>query len=105
MLLAAFRRYPAGAPTPHCELSRFIPFPASAKWARGLIPQRSCPRALDGDWLQVSVSSSVFSLSSLLRSQPEPQQEPVLITMTTGSQEEEQEMVFKGLDRPVWREV
>ncbi|XP_034380225.1 tapasin [Arvicanthis niloticus] len=83
MLLAAFRRYPAGAPTPHCELSCFIPFPASAKWARGLIPQRSCPRALDGDWLQVSVSSSVFSLSSLLRSQLEPQQEPVLITMTT----------------------
>ncbi|XP_005360459.1 tapasin [Microtus ochrogaster] len=83
MLLAAFRRYPSGAPTPHCEMSRFIPFPASANWARHLIPQRSCPRALDGDWLLVSVSSTVFSLSSLLRPQPEPQQEPVFITMAT----------------------
>ncbi|XP_055463076.1 tapasin [Psammomys obesus] len=82
-LLAAFRRYPAGAPAPHCEMSRFIPFPASANWARGLIPQQSCPRALDGDWLLVSVSSTFFSLSSLLRPQPEPQREPVFITMAT----------------------
>lgn len=85
MLLAAFRRYPSGAPAPHCEMSRFIPFPASATWARHLTPQQSCPRALDGDWLLVSVSSTVFSLSSLLRPQPEPQREPVLITMATGS--------------------
>ncbi|ERE92018.1 ral guanine nucleotide dissociation stimulator-like 2-like protein [Cricetulus griseus] len=83
MLLAAFRRYPSGAPAPHCEMSRFIPFPASATWARHLTPQQSCPRALDGDWLLVSVSSTVFSLSSLLRPQPEPQREPVLITMAT----------------------
>lgn len=83
MLLAAFRRYPAGAPAPHCELTRFIPFPASANWARGLIPQQSCPRAVDGDWLLVSVSRTVFSLSSLLRLQSEPQREPVSITMAT----------------------
>lgn len=92
MLLAAFRRYPSGTPAPHCEMSRFIPFPASANWARHLIPQRSCPRALDGDWLLVSVSSTVFSLSSLLQPQPEPQQEPVLITMATGSPGEVREM-------------
>ncbi|KAL6082389.1 hypothetical protein STEG23_021544 [Scotinomys teguina] len=83
MLLAAFRRYPAGAAVPHCEMSRFIPFPASANWARGLIPQQSCPRALDGDWLLVSVSSTAFSLSILLRPQPEPLREPVFITMAT----------------------
>ncbi|XP_006996634.1 tapasin [Peromyscus maniculatus bairdii] len=91
MLLAAFRRYPAGAPAPHCEMSRFIPFPASANWARGLIPQQNCPRALDGDWLLVSVSSTVFSLSVLLRPQPEPQREPdftmatVVLTVLTHS--------------------
>ena len=85
MLLAAFRRYPAGASAPHCEMSRFVPFPAAAQWAGGLIPQQSCPRALDGDWLLVSVSGAVFSLSSLLRPQPEPQREPVFITMATGS--------------------
>ncbi|XP_031203588.1 tapasin [Mastomys coucha] len=83
MLLAAFRRYPAGASVPHCEISRFIPFPASAKWTRSLIPQPNCPRALDGDWLLASVSSTVFSLSCLLRPQPEPQREPVSITMAT----------------------
>lgn len=86
-------------------MSRFIPFPTSAQWARGLVPRQSCPRALDGDWLVVSVSSTVFSLSSQLRLQPEPQQEPVLITMATGSRGEEWEkdgwVVFKGLDRPV----
>ncbi|XP_037698517.1 tapasin [Choloepus didactylus] len=82
-LQAAFRRYPRGAPAPHCEMSRFLPFPASAGWASGLTPEQSCPRALDGSWLMVSVSSPVFSLSSLLRSQPEPQQEPVLITVAT----------------------
>lgn len=91
MLLAAFRRYPAGAPAPHCEMSRFIPFPASANWARGLIPQQNCPRALDGDWLLVSVSSTVFSLSVLLRPQPEPQREPDF-TMATGSHGEVREM-------------
>lgn len=91
MLLAAFRRYPAGAPAPHCEMSRFIPFPASANWARGLIPQQNCPRALDGDWLLVSVSSTIFSLSVLLRPQPEPQREPdftmatVVLTVLTHS--------------------
>lgn len=91
MLLAAFRRYPAGAPAPHCEMSRFIPFPASANWARGLVPQQNCPRALDGDWLLVSVSSTVFSLSVLLRPQPEAQREPdftmatVVLTVLTHS--------------------
>lgn len=91
MLLAAFRRYPAGAPAPHCEMSRFIPFPASANWARGLVPQQNCPRALDGDWLLVSVSSTIFSLSVLLRPQPEPQREPdftmatVVLTVLTHS--------------------
>ncbi|XP_029326872.1 tapasin isoform X3 [Mus caroli] len=83
MLLAAFRRYPAGASAPHCEMSRFIPFPASAKWARSLSPQQNCPRALDGDWLLVSVSSTLFSLSGLLRPQREPQRELVFITMAT----------------------
>lgn len=92
MLLAAFRRYPTGASAPHCEISRFIPFPASAKWTRSLIPQPNCPRALDGDWLLASVSSTVFSLSCLLRAQPEPQREPVSITMATGSRREEREM-------------
>uniref|UniRef100_A0A8C6Q9L2 Tapasin n=1 Tax=Nannospalax galili TaxID=1026970 RepID=A0A8C6Q9L2_NANGA len=82
-LLAAFKRYPAGAPAPQCEMSRFVPFPASANWAKGLIPEQSCPRALDGDWLLVSVSSSILSLSSLLRPQPEPRREPILITMAT----------------------
>lgn len=92
MLLAAFRRYPAGAHAPHCEMSSYIPFPASAKWARGLSPQQNCSRALDGDWLMVSVSGTVFSLSSLLRPLPEPQREPVFITMATGSPEEKREM-------------
>ncbi|XP_030658783.1 tapasin isoform X1 [Nomascus leucogenys] len=82
-LQAAFRRYPRGAPAPHCEMSRFVPLPASAKWASGLTPAQNCPRALDGAWLMVSISSPVLSLSSLLRPQPEPQQEPVLITMAT----------------------
>lgn len=91
MLLAAFRRYPAGASAPRCEMSRFVPFPASAKWARGLTPQ-NCPRALDGDWLLLSVSGAVFSLSSLLRPQREPQREPVFITMATGSRREAREM-------------
>lgn len=92
MLVAAFRRYPAGASAPHCEMSRFIPFPASAKWARSLSPEQNCPRALDGDWLLVSVSSTLFSLSSLLRPQPEPLREPVVITMATGSRREAREM-------------
>uniref|UniRef100_A0A2I2ZQU1 Tapasin n=1 Tax=Gorilla gorilla gorilla TaxID=9595 RepID=A0A2I2ZQU1_GORGO len=82
-LQAAFRRYPRGAPAPHCEMSRFVPLPASAKWASGLTPAQNCPRALDGAWLMVSISSPVLSLSSLLRPQPETQQEPVLITMAT----------------------
>uniref|UniRef100_A0A8C5W920 TAP binding protein n=1 Tax=Microcebus murinus TaxID=30608 RepID=A0A8C5W920_MICMU len=54
----ALRRYPRGAPAPHCELSRFVPLPASANWASGLTPEQSCPRALDGAWLMVSMSSS-----------------------------------------------
>ncbi|KAM9234031.1 tapasin isoform 1-T1 [Dugong dugon] len=82
-LQAAFRRYPRGAPAPHCEMSSYIPLPTSANWARGLTPEHSCPRALDGTWLMVSMSSPVLSLSSLLQPQPESQQEPVLITMAT----------------------
>ncbi|XP_045397797.1 tapasin isoform X3 [Lemur catta] len=79
----ALRRYPRDAPAPHCEMSRFVPLPASAHWASGLTPEQSCPRALDGAWLMVSMSSSVLSLSSLLRPQPEHQQEPVPITEAT----------------------
>ncbi|CAD7677696.1 unnamed protein product [Nyctereutes procyonoides] len=82
-LQAAVRRYPSDAPPPHCELSRFIPLPASARWARGLTPGRSCPRALDGAWLMASVLSPIFSLSSLLRPQSEPQPEPALFTSAT----------------------
>lgn len=82
-LQAAFRRYPRDAPAPHCEMSRYVPLPASANWTSGLTPEHSCPRALDGAWLMVSTSSSVFSLSSLLRAEPEPRQEPVRITMAT----------------------
>uniref|UniRef100_H0WNX8 Tapasin n=1 Tax=Otolemur garnettii TaxID=30611 RepID=H0WNX8_OTOGA len=79
----ALRRYPQDAPAPHCEMSRYVPLPASANWASGLTPEQSCPRALDGAWLMVSMSSSVLSLSSLLQPQPEPEQEPVLITKAT----------------------
>ncbi|XP_077017601.1 tapasin [Tamandua tetradactyla] len=82
-LQAAFRRYPRGAPVPHCEMSRFVPFPASANWASGLTPDESCPRALDGTWFMVSMSSPVLSLSILLRPQPEPQKKPVFITPAT----------------------
>ncbi|XP_008261005.1 tapasin isoform X2 [Oryctolagus cuniculus] len=82
-LQGAFRRYPRDAPAPHCEMTRFVPLPASAKWASRLTPEQDCPRALDGAWLMVSVSSPVLSLSSLLRPQPEPQPEPALITMAT----------------------
>ncbi|KAM6184102.1 tapasin isoform 1-T1 [Erethizon dorsatum] len=82
-LLAALRRLPQGAPAPLCEMSRFVPLPAPASWARRLSSEQSCPRALDGAWLMVSVTSPVLSLSSLLRSQPEPEPEPVLITMAT----------------------
>ncbi|XP_006882256.1 PREDICTED: LOW QUALITY PROTEIN: tapasin [Elephantulus edwardii] len=82
-LQAAFRRYPRGAPMPHCEMSRYVPLRASANWARGLTPDHSCPRALDGNWYMVSMSSPVLSLSVLLQAQPESQQEPVLITMAT----------------------
>uniref|UniRef100_A0A2I3GHF3 TAP binding protein n=1 Tax=Nomascus leucogenys TaxID=61853 RepID=A0A2I3GHF3_NOMLE len=56
-LQAAFRRYPRGAPAPHCEMSRFVPLPASAKWASGLSPAQNCPRALDGAWLMSPLSS------------------------------------------------
>ncbi|XP_006860614.1 PREDICTED: tapasin [Chrysochloris asiatica] len=80
---AAIRRYPRGAPAPHCEMSRYIPLPASANWARGLTPEHSCPRAVDGAWLMVSVSSPVLSLSSLLQPLTESQLEPVLITKAT----------------------
>ncbi|XP_064332447.1 tapasin [Camelus dromedarius] len=82
-LLAAFRRYPRDAPAPRCELSRYVPFPASANWVSVLTPEQSCPRALDGTWLMVSISSPVLSLSSLLRRESEPQLEPALITMAT----------------------
>ncbi|XP_054425177.1 tapasin [Pteronotus mesoamericanus] len=82
-LHAAFRQYPLSAPAPHCEVSRYIPLPASANWASGLTPEQSCPRVLDGTWLMVSISSPVVSLSSLLRRQSESQREPALITMAT----------------------
>ncbi|XP_036105142.1 tapasin isoform X1 [Molossus molossus] len=82
-LQAAFRRYPRSAPAPHCEIGHYVPFPASADWARSLTPEQSCPRALDGTWLVVSISSPVVSLSSLLRSQSESQRESALITMAT----------------------
>ncbi|XP_012890486.1 PREDICTED: tapasin [Dipodomys ordii] len=82
-LQAAFRRYPRSTPAPHCEISRFLPLPASSSWLRGLTPEQSCPQALNGAWLMVSMSSSVFSLSILLQPQPEPQQEPVPITKAT----------------------
>lgn len=82
-LQSAFRRYPTSAPAPHCEMSRYIPLPAPAKWVRGLAPERSCPRALDGTWFMVSMSSRVVSLSSLLRPQSEPQPEPAVITVAT----------------------
>lgn len=84
-LRAAFRRYPASAPAPHCEMSRYVPLPAPAKWVSGLTPGHSCPRALDGPWFMVSVSSPVVSLSCLLRPQSEPQPEPAVITAATGS--------------------
>ncbi|XP_014638317.1 PREDICTED: tapasin [Ceratotherium simum simum] len=82
-LQAAFRRYPPDAPAPHCEMSRYVLLPASANWASGLTPEQNCPRALDGTWLMVSVSSQVLSLSGLLRPQSEPQPEPALITTAT----------------------
>ncbi|XP_032505812.1 tapasin isoform X4 [Phocoena sinus] len=82
-LLGAFRRYPRDAPAPRCEMSHYVPLPASAIWVSGLTPEQSCPRALDGRWLMVSVSSQVLSLSSLLRPQSEPQPEPALITVAT----------------------
>lgn len=82
-LQAAFRRYPRSAPAPHCEMSRYLPLPASATWASGLNPEQSCPRALDGTWLMVSMSSRVISLSSLLRLQSESQRDSAFITMAT----------------------
>ncbi|KAB0354899.1 hypothetical protein FD755_022358 [Muntiacus reevesi] len=82
-LQAAFRRYPRDAPAPHCEMSFYVPLPASAKWLSGLTPEQSCPRALDGSWLMVSMSSPFLSFSSLLRPQSEPQPEPAVITMAT----------------------
>nr|XP_031544253.1 tapasin isoform X2 [Vicugna pacos] len=82
-LLAAFRGYPRDAPAPRCEMSRYVPFPASANWVSVLTPEQSCPRALDGTWLMVSISSPVLSLSSLLRRESEPQPEPALITIAT----------------------
>ncbi|DAA16673.1 tapasin precursor [Bos taurus] len=82
-LQAAFRQYPRDAPAPRCEMSLYVPLPASAKWLSGLTPEQSCPRALDGTWLMVSMSSPFLSLSSLLRPQSEPQPEPALITMAT----------------------
>lgn len=66
-------------------MSRYVPLPAPAKWVRGLAPERSCPRALDGTWFTVSMSSRVVSLSILLQPQSEPQAEPAVIAMATGS--------------------
>ncbi|XP_027626022.1 tapasin [Tupaia chinensis] len=43
-LQAAFRRYPRDAPAPHCEMSRYVPLPASANWASGLYPGPPRPR-------------------------------------------------------------
>lgn len=83
-LQAAFRRYPPDVSVPHCEMSHYVPLPASANWASGLTPEQSCPRALDGTWFMVSMSSPVLSLSSLLQIQPKPQPEPAFITMATG---------------------
>lgn len=82
-LQAALRRIPRAAPAPLCEMSRYVPLPAAPSWAARLRPEQSCPRALDGTWLMVSVTSPFLGLSSLLRSQPGPQPEPVLITMAT----------------------
>uniref|UniRef100_A0A8D0JPU2 Tapasin n=1 Tax=Sus scrofa TaxID=9823 RepID=A0A8D0JPU2_PIG len=82
-LLAAFRQYPRDAPAPRCEMSHYIPLPASPDWVSGLTPEQRCPRALDGKWLMVSMSSPVLSLSSFLQPQSEPQLEPALITMAT----------------------
>ncbi|XP_017514399.1 tapasin [Manis javanica] len=82
-LQAAFRRYPPDVSVPHCEMSHYVPLPASANWASGLTPEQSCPRALDGTWFMVSMSSPVLSLSSLLQIQPKPQPEPAFITMAT----------------------
>lgn len=100
-LQAAFRRYPQSAPAPHCEMSRYVPFPASANWANGLTPEQSCPRALDGTWLMVSMSSPVLSVSSLLRPQSEPQREPAVITTATGRWEgvRDQWVDFKRQDQ------
>lgn len=70
---------------PHCEMSHYVPLPASVNWVKGLTSEQSCPRALDGTWFMVSMSSPVLSLSSLLRLQTEPQPVPGLITMATGS--------------------
>eukprot|EP00070_Physeter_catodon_P033883 XP_028340777.1 tapasin isoform X2 [Physeter catodon] len=82
-LLAAFTLYPRDAPAPRCEMTHYVPLPASANWVSGLTPEQSCPRALDGTWLMVSMSSPVLSLSSLLRPQSKPQPEPALITIAT----------------------
>ncbi|XP_066131844.1 tapasin [Saccopteryx bilineata] len=82
-LQEAFRRYPRSAPAPRCEMSRYVPFPAAVKWASGLSPEQSCPRALDGAWFMVGMSSPVVGVSSLLRPQPQSQPEPALITMAT----------------------
>ncbi|XP_055988433.1 tapasin [Sorex fumeus] len=86
-LRVAFQRVTRDAPAPHCEVSHYVPLPASAPWAAGLAPERSCPRALDGTWYLVSVTSQLLSLSSLLRLQPRPsqeqEQEPGLVTVVT----------------------
>ncbi|XP_004846870.1 tapasin [Heterocephalus glaber] len=82
-LQAALRRFPRGAPAPLCEICRYEPLPAAPRWAARLRQEQSCPRALDGAWLMVSVTSPVLGLAGLLRSQPGPQPEPVLITMAT----------------------
>ncbi|XP_054984536.1 tapasin [Sorex araneus] len=82
-LRAAFQRTPRDAPAPHCEMSHYVPLPASAPWASGLSPEPSCPRALDGTWYLVSVTSPLLSLSILMRQQPGQSPEPGLVTMVT----------------------
>ncbi|XP_036908645.1 tapasin isoform X2 [Sturnira hondurensis] len=82
-LQTALRRYPRSAPAPRCEMSPYLPLPASANWASSLNPEQSCPRAMDGTWLVVSMSSRVISLSSLLQLQSESQRDSAFITMAT----------------------
>lgn len=82
-LQAAFRRSPRAGPAPRCEMSHYTPLPASAEWAGRLTPEPGCPRALDGPWYLVSITSPELSLSSLLRPQLTPPPEPGRVTTAT----------------------